>query len=670
MKILKIILKCNFLYYTLLLIFLFILTLNNIIFLPMLFLYYFIFKRELNYYLCIVLFLLIAVLFIKAKNYQLEDEIKSKVLITDKYEYFNKYTYTIKHKNKKYIFNASNNFNVGSYIYLNAKIIPFKDLSSPNAFKETKYYLEKGIYAKLEIKNIELLNDTNYFYFLNNKIINSNLNYYLKTQPNNVNESVNNLNLFYLLSLSGIHIYYLINIIKKIMFHLDIKNVYQDIIIIILIFFIITLSGFYYSVIRLSIYIFLKYIKKYFYQNITNYSLMNLSYLINIFIFPYLLFSQSYLISYILVSFIFIFKGKLYSESYFYTNIKLSFLVNLVLLPFNNQLNIISIILNPIFIFIFVKIIFPLEIIIYLFNLNIANNLIEILNNIIINIGKNNFNFLIPKLNIYLKIMYYILLILLYSFKKYKKTNLILIVLITILPIFKKYFYYSKLYFLDVGQGDSSVYISKDTTIVIDAFKSVSRLLLHEGIYVIDCLILTHNHMDHVNEASYLISNYKVNNIILNDYDDYNINSLKITYIDEYKIIKINEVTLEFLYLNNKLKGSNNNSLVFKMYYDDKSILFTGDIEYEAELLLYDIYKKRLKSDILKVAHHGSDTSSHYFLLEEVNPKISIISVGYDNKYMMPNENVLNNLMKIGTIVYRTDLNGTILYYNSEIHLI
>lgn len=106
----------------------------------------------------------------------------------------------------------------------------------------------------------------------------------------------------------------------------------------------------------------------------------------------------------------------------------------------------------------------------------------------------------------------------------------------------------------------------------------------------------------------------------------------------------------------------NNNSLVFKLVYKDFSMLFTGDIEELAEKEIIKKYSDTdiLNCDVLKVAHHGSKSSSIQEILEKIIPQIAVIGVGSDNKYGHPNKDVLSRLQKIGTKIYRTDENGEI----------
>lgn len=111
-----------------------------------------------------------------------------------------------------------------------------------------------------------------------------------------------------------------------------------------------------------------------------------------------------------------------------------------------------------------------------------------------------------------------------------------------------------------------------------------------------------------------------------------------------------------------KENSINNNALVCKLYYKKFTMLFTGDIEEEAEKAICKIYKNSLilKSNILKVAHHGSKSSSTEEFLEMVSPKITLIGVGKDNLYGHPSDVIIERLKKLAIKIYRTDENGEV----------
>lgn len=114
--------------------------------------------------------------------------------------------------------------------------------------------------------------------------------------------------------------------------------------------------------------------------------------------------------------------------------------------------------------------------------------------------------------------------------------------------------------------------------------------------------------------------------------------------------------------------GINNNSMVAKLVYDNFSMLFTGDIEEIAEEAILNKYKNNLQlfnSTVLKVAHHGSKSSSIEEFLKVVRPKIALIGVGENNNFGHPSSITLNNLKEVDCKVYRTDKNGEIIIKTS-----
>ena len=110
--------------------------------------------------------------------------------------------------------------------------------------------------------------------------------------------------------------------------------------------------------------------------------------------------------------------------------------------------------------------------------------------------------------------------------------------------------------------------------------------------------------------------------------------------------------------------ATNNNSLVAKLHFFDENndfnILFTGDIEKIAEEKLVSVYGENLKTDILKVAHHGSKTSTTEEFLNLVRPKIALIGVGENNSYGHPASDTIQKLQNMGTSIFRTDECGEI----------
>lgn len=174
----------------------------------------------------------------------------------------------------------------------------------------------------------------------------------------------------------------------------------------------------------------------------------------------------------------------------------------------------------------------------------------------------------------------------------------------------------------------------------------------------------------------YIVENFKVNNIVIGKQAEKYTNLVSFLKLQQKKNIKLKvlengdilnfdkEIKIEVLFPNIHYEISenkiNNNSLVFKMYYKDLSILFTGDIEEATEKVLVNLYGEKLKTDILKVGHHGSKTSSTEEFINLIKPKIALIGVGKNNNFGHPNEEIIERLEKVGAKIYRTDEDGEI----------
>jgi competence protein ComEC len=236
--------------------------------------------------------------------------------------------------------------------------------------------------------------------------------------------------------------------------------------------------------------------------------------------------------------------------------------------------------------------------------------------------------------------------------------------------------------FFDVGQGDA-IFVETPTRhqILIDggpSSKIIEKLAKEIPFWdrSIDLIILTHPEKDHITGLLEVLKRYKVENIlwtgIIRDIPEYKewLNligkekaNIKIAKAGQRISCKNCKWKIEVFYPFESLEGeefedSNNTSIVSKLIFGNSSFLFTGDIykDVEESLVLTSL---DLNSKILKVAHHGSKTSSSEKFLEKVLPEIAVISVG-ENKYGHPNKEVLEILEKYGIKVLRTDREGDI----------
>ena len=222
-----------------------------------------------------------------------------------------------------------------------------------------------------------------------------------------------------------------------------------------------------------------------------------------------------------------------------------------------------------------------------------------------------------------------------------------------------------KIYFIDVGQGDSTLIVTpKNKKILIDGGEGKTNVLfqylLDRRINKIDYIIISHFDSDHCNGLIEIIEKMRVENIVMSKQSKESEEYKKILEIIKQKNIKVNSVKAEDKIIIEKnlyikilnptekfeFQDLNNNAIVAKLVYKNFSILFTGDIE-KAEENLAKKYKNELKSTILKVAHHGSKTSTSEEFLKYVEPQIALIGVGENNKFGHPNQITIEKLKNI-----------------------
>lgn len=209
-----------------------------------------------------------------------------------------------------------------------------------------------------------------------------------------------------------------------------------------------------------------------------------------------------------------------------------------------------------------------------------------------------------------------------------------------------------------------------------EAENVIAKYLLDKGIKTVDYLIISHFDSDHCNSSKEVIEKLNVKQLVISkqakeskEFEDIismaKEKNINIQVVKAGDVLKFDKYT-SFKVLwpdTNSLQESplNNNSIVARLEYKSFSMLFTGDIEALAEKQIVARYKsEELKSDILKVAHHGSKTSSTNEFINKIKPQISIIGVGENNKFGHPNTQTLQTLQSYGSKIYRTDTAGEI----------
>lgn len=233
-----------------------------------------------------------------------------------------------------------------------------------------------------------------------------------------------------------------------------------------------------------------------------------------------------------------------------------------------------------------------------------------------------------------------------------------------------------KVHYIDVGQGDSIlIETPNDKVILIDggppeAGDKIVTYLQEQNVREIDLLIATHPDFDHIGGLIKVMQSFPIKQIV----DSGKLHTTK-TYIQYINQIRKNKIPVNFVNKNERLsvdpqiqinvlnsyeknKSNNQSSIVLKLTYETIDFLFMGDIERRQELKIME--EEDIQSEIIKVAHHGSKTSSSLSFLQEVNPSIALLTYHKRNKFGHPVSRVIENLNKVDAQIYSTAVFGNV----------
>ena len=596
----------------------------------------------------------------------------------------NSFKLTIKGKEKLIVYISNiENIELGDKVVVKGKYTLPKKATIPNNFDYQKYLYNNHIFYIMYAKELKIIKKNQNITFKIKKYIldktsnytnNGYLNAFIIGDKTDLEfyETYQNNGISHLFALSGMHI----SMLSLIIYKLVNKFKHKDLIVIMFLLFYITLTNFSASILRTIIFFIILKLNKKLDLNISTKNALLITLSIIMIYNPLIVFDIGFQYSG-LVTFGLIVSTKYYKKNYFYNLFITSFIALLFSVPitlYNNyELNLLSILNNLINVPLITFVIYPLSLLTFLLKFlepiyNLTINLLEFINNIS---SIFSLNIIVPKIHIIFYLIYYLLI---YLYIESNNKKYILIACLYLLSFKLKPFIdrNNYVYYLDVGQGDSSLIIYNDIVVMNDTGGTSNynvssgciKLLKSLGYSHIDYLILTHGDFDHMGEAINLVNNFKVEKVIFNcgEFNELEqelirvLDKKKIPYYSCIKGLNIDDNKLYFL--NNQDYGNeNDNSSVIYTELNDYKFLFMGDAGIEVEEDLIKKYNLQ-DIDVLKVGHHGSKTSSGKEFIDEVNPKYSIISVGKNNRYGHPNDSVLGNLNN--SKIYRTDQDGSI----------
>lgn len=552
-----------------------------------------------------------------------------------------------------------------------------------------------------------------------------------------VKNDYENSNLLHLLAISGAHISYILLGAEKCLKKIDKR--FQKIILIIFLIFFVKLTGSTSSVMRAGLMGIIMLESWLFRRKSDVLNNIAISALIVMIINPYSIYNLGFQLSYGGTIGIVVFYDSIYKIAskyeklliqkwpilskiikYISTTISVSISANIIITPIlmynTNKISFVFLLSNLLVSFLFgiILILSFLMSSISLISINMAKIIVPILQ-ILIKLLNNTsslsarfarFDVVIPTPSALTMICIYAIIFLLKNSVSIKEKckKIIKFILVLYLCISLITFLYQKsnndfrIFFIDVGQGDSTLIITQQNKkILIDGGGSnidydvgeeiLLPYLLDRHVMTLDYVMISHFDSDHCKGVFTVLKKLKVKNIIISsrgqesgNYTEFleiiknkKINILNVKAGD---VIKIDNYTfLEILWPADDLISENiinNYSLIFKLNYKNYSMIFTGDVEAIAEKIILQKYKKQeLKSDILKVAHHGSKSSSIEDFINNVSPQIALIGVGENNLFGHPNNGVIDRLNNYGAQVFRTDKDMEIvIIINKKIEII
>ena len=580
---------------------------------------------------------------------------------------------------------------IGDVVVVNGQNKIIEPNHLPNLFNYQKNYYSQNIISIIKADSIDISKRFNYLYLRRwiNDYINKNfseeaiafINGMVLGDTQYLSESTKEAirinNISHLFAISGLHINLIVGMFNKVLalFIKDDKK--KENIIMVFLFVYLIITGFMVSITRAVLMYFLNILNRRKVLLLSSLDIASITFILLIIYNPFYIYHLGFILSFsasfIIIVFSMTIKALDKKMNSFFEIIIITLILQIATLPIivniNNQINLLSIIVNGFFISAVSFIILPVTFIvlvqpflsfIYTYiidSFNFLNDLFSKYFSIIITLPS------FSKTNI--AIYYIFLLGFICIFKNLKRTKKIIYVFLFLLSMI---IYYQKInlnlkgniYFLDVYDGDATLIdlpMNKGVVLIDTGGESsdIISFLKSTGVRQIDYLILTHKHSDHTGCANQIIKEFNVKKIVLSIYNDTSY-GISTTYVKKGDVIILGDYRFQVLSPQIRSSDENDNSIVLYTKLGNYKYLFLGDVSKEIE---EEIAINNLDVDVVKVAHHGSSTSTSKNLYDKIKPQYVIIETGRTKRYGLPNKSVVVYLSKYN--LFRTDEDYTVI---------
>lgn len=656
----------------------------------LLYLFYILINERLLFVICFSVLLIISVVFtIKEINYQRDLNLNQLVKVTRVEKSNQNYLVKVKIGSRYLLLKTKEGYSIGTYLLIDGELEKY-DINYPGAFDYQEYLHYQNIVGVIynpQVKVVKYGLSIHYINYQLNNYIEQHYSFetskYLKTLVIGNNdlldmENISKIGISHLFVISGLHMNIIVLIITKILSLCRLKEKSKNIIIIVICFLYLFVADFMISIIRVWLSLFLRFLFK---KSLTNLDIISLNILIVLIINPYYIYNISFILTYLIAFFMMIYQDICHLKNNIFNKLLnilfLTFIIQFLTLPItisiNPDFNLISIFVNPLFIYFvtfiflpssFLTLILPFFAYVYQYMINMFEYLVNFFADMeFLTIPLGN-------INIYFKLFYYLVFFITLQFLYQKKYKRMIIFLILLMIWYNKGWFNlsDKIYFLDLPKGEASLIVSKNnqSVILVDSGEQtknheLTKILKDLGIRKIDYLIISHSDTDHIGGAFDLVKYIRVKNVIFNQYEK-NDKTLyfkryvkKVHYLKQDQLIYDNNFKMIVLSPMKDYNDINDNSLVFILEVFNLKILFTGDISKKVEK---DIIKEyQINVDFYKVAHHGSTTSTSIEFINKIKYRYAVIMSGYYNQFGFPKKEVterFNPDQLLSTNIYKT----------------
>lgn len=478
----------------------------------------------------------------------------------------------------------------------------------------------------------------------------------------------------HLFAISGLHLGLIIGLLSAILNRFYLSKSTNRVVIVLFLLLYNIITGFKISIIRASLLVIGLYAKHLFSLLLTRVDLIALSFLGFLLYNPFLIYYLGFQLSYLIVLCLLLTDGLFHPNKKIIAMMQTTLLATLFSFPLitnvNQEFGLIFLYANVFFILYITYLFLPFTLIVVFFPIldSLYQYCIIWFQRALWFFDSINivFSFSFPnQLFAYLYLLLLVLIITMYHNMKRRLLLILSMILLILSSIFFPFFGVSFVRFLDVGQGDSIHVHDGACDLLIDTgpedkFDHVVHYLKGINRTDLDYLVISHWHADHYKELNDILQTIDVNHLYLNRPVD-----IEHPYevVEKGDTFTCGSSKFQVLSADRNSENENDNSIVLFAEIGDETFLFGGDMEQAVEKEIMKTYQ--FKVDVLKVTHHGSNTSSTEEWLSMLQPDKAIIQVGKDNMYGLPDAEIVERLKQYTTDIYRTDFDGTITIYQA-----